>query len=126
MMTNMNDSDDPATVDVSFSAQIQPLFNDHCIRCHVEGGEADLADIPLRLSQGLSYDQLVNQTSVQRVDLTLVVPGNSAASLLFSKVAVDALPGFDVGDRMPLRGPFLTPAQLDLIADWIDQGAQEN
>jgi len=110
----------PSTGDtVSFSADIQPIFNANCTTCHVSGG---IASDRVHLTTTEAYDGLVNQASTQS-DLTLVVPGDSSASLLFLKVSSDSPP---VGGTMPLFGTPLSSANLGLIRDWIDQGALDN
>lgn len=108
---------------MSFRDQIQPIFDAHCIICHVDGGVADFAGIALRLGTGLSFDMLVDQTSVRDASLTFVVPGDSASSLLFLKVSSSNPP---IGSRMPFGGPSLSNADIDLIRTWIDEGAQNN
>ncbi len=108
---------------VSFAGQIQPIFDARCTVCHQAGGLADILGITLRLVPGESYNGLVNQPSSQRADLTRVVPGDSTSSLLFLKVSSNTPP---VGSRMPLFGAALSQAEIDLIRDWIDQGAQDN
>lgn len=113
----------PTDETVSFSADIQPIFNANCTTCHRIGGITDVEGIPLRLTEGDSFDLLVNEPSLQRADLTLVVPGDSSASLLFLKVSRDSPP---VGVRMPLVGAPLSSTDLGLIRDWIDQGALDN
>lgn len=108
---------------ISFANDIQPIFNDLCIGCHVTGGFADQSGIALRLVAGQSFDLLVNQKSVQDTSLTLVIPGDSANSLLFQKTSQDTPP---VGATMPLVGRRLTSTELALVRDWIDQGALDN
>jgi len=108
---------------VSFSQQVQPIFNELCITCHVTGGLADLEGIALKLTAAESFNRLVNQSSVQDTSLTLVVPGDSTNSLLFKKVSSNSPP---VGATMPLIGRRLTSDELTLIRDWIDQGAMNN
>lgn len=108
---------------VSFSSEIQPIFNDLCIGCHVTGGFADQQGIPLRLIEGLSFAMLINQKSTQNPSLTLVTPGDTANSLLFLKVSSNSPP---VGDTMPLIGRRLTSSELARVRDWIDQGAMNN
>lgn len=108
---------------VSFSADIQPILNTYCFRCHREGGVADQAGIAFRAGEEESYDLLVDQPSVLDAQSTLVVPGDAAASLLFDMVASDS-PVFS--SRMPLGGPFLTGAKIERIRVWIDQGAINN
>ena len=45
-------------------------------------------------------------------------PGNSAASMVYLRIS-----GTRYGTRMPPTGP-LDPAQIELIKNWIDQGAE--
>ena len=108
---------------VSFTAQIQPILTATCAGCHSPGGAADLAGIVVQLTEDVSYDLLVNQPSVQQPELTLVVPGDSTASLLYLKVSSDSPP---VGERMPRFLPPLSSADLTLIRSWIDEGALNN
>ena len=113
----------PATT-VSFADQIQPIFDQHCIRCHVTGGFANQSGIPLRLVQGESYLRLVNQQSVQDPNWTLVKPGDSTNSLLYQKVSQPTPP---VGLRMPWDG-HNPPSEesIEHIKTWIDEGAENN
>ncbi len=113
----------PPGTPVSFSTQIQPIFDARCIDCHRTGGLADFSGIRMRLTAGQSRASLVNQASAQRADLTLVVPGDASNSLLWQKVALAAPP---VGARMPLLSLPLPAAQIDLIRDWINAGAPDN
>lgn len=108
---------------VLFSDQIQPILNTYCFRCHRPGGEADLAGIALQVGEEVAFDLLVNQPSSLDPSLTLVVPGDAESSLLFLKVASDAPP---TGERMPLREAPLSAGSIELIRDWIDQGALDN
>ena len=113
----------PTGQTVSFAQQIQPIFSAQCSGYHTNGGLADLQGIALKLVAGQSFAGLVNQTSSQRLDLTLVIPGDSANSLLFLKVSSSSPP---VGSRMPLIGSVLSATNQGLIRDWIDQGAMNN
>ncbi len=109
---------------VLFSTQIQPILTSNgCSGCHSVGGIADLDGIALRLTAQESFAGLVNQNSVQDTSLIIVVPGDSASSLLVEKIE-SSNPA--VGARMPLFGPALTQAEIDLIKNWIDQGAMNN
>ena len=121
------DDDSPSDVDappavqaVSFSNEIQPIFDVNCTVCHISGG---IADAILHLNAEESFDALVGQASVQDASLTRVVAGDSSTSLLFQKVGSDFPP---VGARMPLGGAPLSDADIALIRDWIDQGAPNN
>ena len=108
---------------VSFKDQIQPILNTDCFRCHRVNGEADLFGIALQVGEEVAFELLVNQPSSLDANLTLVVPGDAASSLLFNKVASDTPP---TGARMPLREAPLSAESIELIRDWIDQGALNN
>ena len=108
---------------VSFSGEIQPIFDANCTTCHRDGGLAALAGIAMRLTADEAYDSLVGRPSSQDASLTLVEPGDAEASLLFRKVSSDSPP---VGRRMPLFSGPLSASEVGLIRDWIDQGAEDN
>ena len=110
---------------VSFANDIQPIFNALCTSCHSPGFPTNtIVGIQMVLTPGDAFDSLVNQKSVQDPSLTLVIPGDSANSLLFQKVASDTPP---VGATMPLvGGRRLNSTELALVRDWIDQGAMNN
>lgn len=114
----------PTGLTVSFADHIQPIFDELCIICYVDGGLVDSEGIALKPTAGQSFGLLVNQKSVQDTSLTLVIPGDSVNSLLFAKVSQDTPP---VGATMPLvGGRRLTSSELALVRDWIDQGALNN
>ena len=94
------------------------IFNASCIEHH--GDHATEAD--LDLTAGNAYANLVNVASVQ-VALNRVTPGDAENSYLIHKL--DGRSGI-VGDRMPTNGPFLTTAQIDVIEQWINDGARNN
>lgn len=94
------------------------IFNASCIEHH--GDHATEADLDLTV--GNAYANLVNVASVQ-VALNRVTPGDAENSYLIHKL--DGRSGI-VGDRMPTNGPFLTTAQVDIIEQWINDGARNN
>lgn len=108
---------------VSYAQDVQPILTMACAGCHSPGGAADLQLIPMYLREGESYAAIVNQPSVQLDDVVLVVPGDSASSLLYVKVSSDDPP---IGMRMPRYAPVLTEDEIALIREWIDQGALDN
>jgi hypothetical protein len=70
-------------------------------------------------SEGASYASLVNVASVQQEEILRVKEGDANASYLIQK-----LEGTAAGSsRMPLGGPFLDQATVDVIRLWIDNGA---
>ena len=91
---------------VSFANDILPIFESRCIGCH--GGQ--------RTQEGLD---LKTHASIMEGSNNgpVVTPGDAANSLLVELVAEL---------KMPKRGPKLTPPQIQLIADWVNQGALDN
>ncbi len=84
---------------VSYSATIQPLLNASCTLCH--GTVVAAAGISLNSYGGI---------------MQTVVAGNAAGSLLYTSVQ---------GGTMPI-GVTLSIADIQAIADWINQGALFN
>ncbi len=94
------------TSSVSFTDDILPILESRCVNCH--GGD--------KLEKGLSvrtYGDLMSGSENGPV----VVAGDSAHSKLVELIA---------NQKMPKRGPKLTPPQVQLIMDWVNQGAQDN
>lgn len=91
---------------VSFANNILPIFESRCIQCH--GGEQTREGLDLK-----SYESLMAGSR----NGSIVTPGSSADSLLV-KVLLE--------NKMPKRGPKLTPDQVQLIADWVNAGATNN
>jgi mono/diheme cytochrome c family protein len=95
----------PAT-GVSFASDVSPILNSRCVNCH--GGD--------RVEEGLilrSYSDLIAGSDNGPV----ITPGSAADSLLVELIS---------NQKMPKRGPKLTPPQVQLIADWVNQGALDN
>jgi len=86
-----------------------------CVGCHA--GAA--APAGLRLDEGSSYALLVGIASAEVGSLQRVAPGNPGASYLIQKLEGSAA----VGARMPLGGPYLDPATIAVIRQWIADGA---
>ncbi len=97
-----------ATGQVEFARQVEPLLAERCYSCHGDRKQ----------ESGLRLDQ--RDAALQGGDHgPLLVPGNSAESLL---VAVLAGAHSEV-EPMPRKGDKLTPEQVGLLRAWIDQGA---
>ena len=95
------------------------VFTPQCVTCH---GDAD-AQAGLNLEEGTSFTALVNMPSTQ-VALDLVEPNDAENSYLIHKLEGRA--GIE-GDRMPPdSAEFLSDADIDVIRQWIDEGAQNN
>ena len=91
---------------VSFANDVLPIIQSRCINCH--GGD--------RTEEGLvmlTYADIMAGSNNGPV----VVPGDAEHSLMAELVATQ---------KMPKRGPKLTPPQVQVIIDWINQGALDN
>lgn len=97
---------------VDYATQIQPIFNSVCTSCHGSSGGLSMS----------SYSQLMAGNSNNG---PVVIAGAADSSLIVTKS--QANPPF--GSRMPRnnQGYFdSNPSELQLIIDWINQGANEN
>ena len=100
-------------------SSIQSLvFTPQCVMCHGD----DVAEAGLNLEEGTSFASLVNVSSTQ-VALDLVEPNDAENSYLIHKL--DGRDGI-VGDRMPYDAEFLSEADIEVIKQWINDGAQDN
>ena len=91
------------------------VFTPICTTCHV--GAA--APQGLRLDATNSYDLLVGVASNEVPALQRVNPGDPDHSYLIQKIEGHAA----VGARMPLGGPYLDQTTIDVIRQWITDGA---
>jgi hypothetical protein len=84
--------------------------------CHRGGG----APYGLQLEPGLSAGNLINVPAPRNANLIRVVPGDPDASFLIQKLqGIDGL----LGDRMPDGGPYLSTATVNVIRQWVQDGA---
>lgn len=107
---------------VSFSRDIQPIFDQRCALCHTGNATKDSAG--LELSANYSYSSMVNVYSVQS-PLRMVAPGSPENSYLVAKLTDNHLAVGGSGVRMP-PGPPLPQLEIDTIRQWILEGAQDN
>lgn len=102
----------------TFASIQQNVFTPVCTRCHA--GAA--APTGLRLDEASSYAMLVNVASVEVPGLRRVRPGDPDLSYLVQKIEGRAA----VGGRMPLNSPALPQATIDVVKQWIREGAQRS
>ena len=94
------------------------VFTPICSVCHSGvgaflPGSMDLTDV------ASSFASLVDVTSIQEPPLLRVDPDDPDISYLIHKLEGTQI----VGARMPDGGPFLSQETIDVIRDWIQQGA---
>jgi hypothetical protein len=94
------------------------VFTPLCTTCHT-GAAAPLG---LRLDESSSYAMLVNAPSTEVPSLRRVNPGQPESSYLIQKLEGRAA----VGGRMPLNQPPLPQETIDLIRQWIANGAPQS
>lgn len=94
------------------------IFTPRCATagCHITG----VAAFDMVLSEGLSASNTINVVSGQNSSFLRIEPGNSTDSYLYMKVTADPRIG---GDPMPNQGGPLSAADLELLQNWIDEGA---
>jgi len=92
------------------------VFTPICTRCHI-GASAPMG---LQLDAAHSYALLVGVPSVEQPNVLRVSPGNPDASYIVLKL--EGASGIS-GGRMPLGGPYLPQSTIDVIRQWITDGA---
>jgi mono/diheme cytochrome c family protein len=91
---------------VSFVNDVMPIIQSRCVNCH--GGDRVEKELLMR-----TYEELMAGSENGPV----IVPGDAANSKLVELVT---------NQKMPKRGPKLTPPQVQLITNWVAAGAPNN
>lgn len=103
---------------VSFSEDIQPIFNGNCAvsGCHDSGTQESGVNLS-------SHEAALNSVGVQYGE-NVINPGNPDQSPLVDKISNN---NPQEGVRMPEDGPpYLSDTQIDSIRAWIEDGAPDN
>ena len=90
----------PVLAQVDYDSQIQPIFNSKCIQCHGSSAGLNLSSYANIMQGSMNGD--------------VIIPYDHAASELWKRVN---------SGQMPPGNNDLTNAQVNLIAQWIDEGA---
>ncbi|MGA2596228.1 MAG: DUF1553 domain-containing protein [Bryobacteraceae bacterium] len=103
----------PSTRPVNFDRDIRPILSDNCFSCHGPDEKKRLANLRFDIQDGGAYSK--------RGSYQIIVPGDSKSSRLFQRVSAS-----NSASRMPPPNATttLTPQQIELLKDWIDQGAK--
>ncbi len=98
------DESDPVKVDnkVSYSKDIQPIWNKYCMECHYTGSETP------DLTEGISYNKVVP---------AYIYEANLKLSTIYTQVNSGAMP--DGKDRIPQK-------DIDKILQWLEEGYPDN
>ena len=100
-------NDRPA--EISYNRDIRPIVNNKCISCH--GG--------VKQSGGFSLLFEEEAKSPSESGRLAIIPGDSKNSEMIKRLIHS-----DTVFRMPLDNEPLSEQEIQLIADWIDQGAK--
>ncbi|GEM_PF-3225954 len=114
----------PATATVpgvSFVKDIQTVFSGKCTACHNNSSRLG----GLSLEPGSAYNNLVNAKSNESA-LNRVTAGSPDKSYLLNKVLGTQGQAGGSGLQMPSAGPRLPQDQINLIQQWISEGAPDN
>ena len=87
---------------VSYASTIQPFFNQSCVSCHGSSGGTTLSSYASTMASRYNSNPIV-------------VAGNASGSVLYQSVNGGNMSGYGV-----------TSAQLQSLANWINQGALNN
>ena len=98
--------------DIDFNRDIRPLLSQNCFACHGPDAHERKAKLRLDTREGAVAD---------RGDGAAIVPGDAAASAMVAR-----LRSHDPDELMPPpeTDKTLDPVQIQLLADWIDAGAE--
>lgn len=97
----------PPADEVSFSADVMPIFEAECVVCHGSFGGWDAS----------SYESVMDSGN----NAPVVIPGDAENSLLAQKMVGTQI----VGGIMPPAG-LLPEDEIQIILDWIEEGALDN
>ena len=94
---------------ISYNEHIRPIINTKCIGCH--GG--------VRQSGGVSFLFREEALDTAESGVPAIIPGDAKHSEMYKRIT-----HHDPKYRMPLEAAPLTEEEIELIARWIDQGAE--
>jgi hypothetical protein len=108
---------DPIDPTATFTRVQSEIFTPTCavIGCHDPLGQSS----QMILTAGQAYGQIVNRPSVEMPSLSRIAPNDVTNSYLYRKITGAGI----TGERMPLGGPALSEAEIQLVRNWIRRGA---
>ncbi|MBI2948163.1 MAG: PSD1 domain-containing protein [Verrucomicrobia bacterium] len=111
MVSRFHAESAPAKVD--YNRDVRPILSENCYACH--GPDEG------KRKAGLRLDRKDDAFKRLKSEAIAIVPGNPSKSELLNRVTTK-----DEDDRMPpaKSGKALSPAQIDLLQKWIEQGAE--
>lgn len=99
---------------VSYSADVRPILARHCLECHAPGGAGARAS---------GFDVSSHASLMKGGKFgPFVVPGDPVGSNLIVLVEGRADPSI----QMPHGRPKLDAREIQVLKDWVQQGAKDN
>lgn len=105
----------------SFQAIQDQVFTPICAQCHAGAGAPE----GMQLSAGVSYGMIVNVPSQEQPALLRIKPGDPDNSYLVQKIEGRAAVGAQMPDGCPATQPCLDQATIDMIREWVSEGAPQ-
>lgn len=116
--TTGGDTSTGEPVSLSWAADVFPVILPASCACHTVGlGGLTMTDATA------SYEHLVDVVAFQ-APMKLVKPGDPDNSYLLHKLRGTQAAAGGSGVQMPMKGELLSQDKVDLVAQWISEGAQ--
>ncbi|MEO9891080.1 DUF1553 domain-containing protein [Aurantibacter sp.] len=94
---------------ISFNRDVRPILNNKCLRCH--GGVKASGQFSLLFEEDAFGETQSGSPAIVR--------GNHSKSEFYKRLVHE-----DLELRMPFDAPALSQEEIDILAEWIDQGAK--
>lgn len=104
---------------VAFETIQDQVFTPICSVCHQGAGAPE----GMQLSAGQAYAMIVGVPSQEVPTLDRILPDNPDESYLVQKIMGTAAVGAQMPDGCPITQPCLDAATIDLIRQWVSEGA---
>jgi len=101
--------------DISFSQDVQPIIDQHCIKCHGSGGVGEVAS-GLNMT---TYDNLMKGTRSGPMVIAGDVEGSNMLVLMEGRADPSISMPHGQNEPVPKK-------DIETIRLWIDQGARNN
>jgi hypothetical protein len=109
----------PEPLTATFKSIQDNVFTPICTKCHIGAGAPE----GLQLDEAHSYSLLVGVASTEQPAVLRVAANDPDSSYIIRKL--QGTPGIS-GQQMPFGGPYLPQSTIDVIRQWITDGAQQS
>jgi hypothetical protein len=113
------DMDSNPATPVDFKTQVRPIIDARCASCHVYGRGTEQGYREVGFDQGTLGTLRKGGTNTRT---NILVPGKPCSSAYVQKIRGT----FATGARMPRNAPPLSREEIQVIMDWIAEGAAGN